>query len=139
MARARRRAKKATKKKAKRRPSRPRAPQSLLAGRPRVYWSPRGGQGKKKNPAGEQEGDYSILAAQDSHGWHWWASDEAGRTMAAASIKPEKDEESALRAAKRAIKKYEARVYPARGVKPAKKAGARGAKRTRLPSILTRI
>ena len=136
MARARRRAKKATKKKAKRRPSQPRAPQSLLAGRPRIYWSPRGGQGKKKNPGGE--GDYSIMAAQDSQGWHWWASDESGRTMAAASIKPEKDEESAFRAAKRAIRKYEARVYPGRGAKPAKKA-AGGAKRTRLPSILTRI
>ena len=142
MARARRRAaKKATKKKAKRRPSRPRAPQSVLAGRPRVYWSPRGGQGKKKNPGGiaeQEQGDYSIIAAEDSHGWHWWASDETGRTMAAASTKPEKDEVSAFRSAKRAIKKYEARVYPARGAKPAKKA-AGGGKRTRLPSILTRI
>ena len=138
MARARRRAKKATKKKAKRRPSRPRAPQAILAGRPRIYWSPRGGQGKKKNPAPE-EGDYSIMAAEDAHGWHWWASDETGRTMAAASIKPERDEESAFRAAKRAIRKYESRVYPTRGAKPAKKATGRGAKRTRLPSILTRI
>ena len=143
MARARR-AKKAPKKKAKRRPARPRAPQSVLAGRKRVYWSARGGTGKKKNPAGiaeQEQGDYAILAAEDSHGWHWWASDEAGRTMAAASLKPEKDEVSAFRAAKRAIRKYETRVYPARGVKPAKQAaGGRGGKtRTRLPSILTRI
>lgn len=144
MARARR-AKKATKKKAKRRPARPRAPQSVLAGRTRVYWSVRGGTRKKKNPAGiaeQEQGDYSILAAEDSQGWHWWASDETGRTMAAASLKPEKDEESALRAAKRAIKKYEARQYPARGVKPGKpgKSGSQGGRqRRRLPSILTRV
>ena len=142
MARSKRGAKKATKKRATKKAAHPRAPQALLAGSQRVYWSPRSGSGKKKNPGGvfeRESGDYGILLAEDAAGWHWWVSDETGLTMAAASLKPEKGEDAAMRAAKRAIGKYEERKYPARVAKPAKPGKSGSRKRARLPSILTRI
>lgn len=100
-----------------------------------IYWSIRG-TGRRANP--ESAGDYAIIAAPDEYGWHWWVSDERAQRLAAASTKPEGDEEAAARAAKRAIRRYDAIAY----AKPEKKAGkktSKTSKRTRLPSILTRI
>jgi hypothetical protein len=100
-----------------------------------IYWSVRG-TGRRANP--ESPGDYAIIAAPDDQGWHWWASDERGQHLAAASTKPEADEEAAIAAAKRAIRKYDARTY-AKPKKAGKKATKASSKRARLPSILTRI
>lgn len=101
-----------------------------------VYWSIRG-TGRRANP--ESPGDYAIIASPDEHGWHWWASDERGQHPAAASTRPERDEEAALRAAKRAIRRYDERVYGKPAKKGSKKSSKKNSKRRRLPSILTRI
>jgi hypothetical protein len=102
-----------------------------------IYWSIRG-TGRRRNP--DDLGDYAIVASQDESGWHWWASDERKMRPAAASTKPAPDEESAVRAAKRAIRRYEARVYPPKK-EPAKGKKQKTAKagRRSVASILRRL
>ena len=102
-----------------------------------IYWSIRG-TGKRRNP--DNPGDYAIVASQDETGWHWWASDERAMKPAAASTKPAPDEESAIRAAKRAIRRYDERAHPAKKTaSKGKKTKTAKAGRRSVASILRRL
>jgi hypothetical protein len=100
-----------------------------------VYWSIRG-TGRRRNP--DLPGDYAIVVAPDDYGYHWWASDESGQRLAAASTKPEGDEEAAVRAAKKAIRRYEERTYGGKpkATKGRKKKDSQTKRKRSLSSIL---